>query len=179
MNGRSYKEIVIYIAHKDQLLKHKNQNIDSLGVLNLIRDPEFPLSNSYSVSTIVVNKDQRGQGIAKALYGIALSILKINLLAGDSQTPGGQKNWLKIYSVPGVEVLGFVRFDLYDYQETSSVKKLVASGLHPLGKTNVYDYYTLPVEPSKERLAVAIKNAYKLYGAYSANVGMFARWTGK
>ena len=41
-----------------------------------------------------------------ALYGIALSILKLTLVAGATQTQHGARQWLKLSQIPGVEVMG-------------------------------------------------------------------------
>jgi len=43
------------------------------------------------VNTITVDESYRGVGLAKALYGIVLSIMKRPLIAGSSQTSGGRK----------------------------------------------------------------------------------------
>lgn len=70
---------------------------------------KFPLPNSVEVDTITTHEDYRGMGIAKALYGIALSILKKTLVSGSSQTPAGRRNWVSLNKIPGVEVKGYVR----------------------------------------------------------------------
>ena len=55
-----------------------------------------------------MDEDYRGRGLAMALYGIVLVVQKKVLVAGDSQTPGGRKNWLNLASIPGCEVKGFL-----------------------------------------------------------------------
>ena len=42
---------------------------------------------------IYVAEEFRGRGVAKSLYGIAMSILGFNIAADDLQTPGGRRNW--------------------------------------------------------------------------------------
>ena len=79
-----------------------------IGKLTLQQAENFPIKNALSVHTITVDEDYRGMGIAKALYGIVLTILKKPMVAGDSQTPGGRRNWLSLSNIPGVEVKGYV-----------------------------------------------------------------------
>ena len=86
---------------------------EAVGQLKLMRIG-FPINNAYQVSTVTVDEDYRGQGIAKALYGVALSILKITLLAGSQQTPGGKRNWMSLAQIPGVEVRGYVELENSD-----------------------------------------------------------------
>lgn len=79
-----------------------------IGELTVEKAKSFPLKNAVKVGTITVDEDYRGIGLAKALYGIVLTILKLPLLAGTSQTPGGRKNWVSIAGIPGVEMKGYV-----------------------------------------------------------------------
>ena len=75
----------------------------------------IPISGRpLQVQSITVDEDYRGQGLAKALYGIVLAIMKRPLVSGTSQTPGGRRNWLSLASIPGVEVKGLVRLPTRD-----------------------------------------------------------------
>lgn len=79
-------------------------------------DRGFPLPGAVQVGTITVDEDYRGVGIAKAMYGVVLTIMKRPLLAGSSQTPGGRRNWLSLSQIPGVEMKGYVRVDDSDLE---------------------------------------------------------------
>ena len=79
-------------------------------------DRSFPLPGAVKVGTITVDEDYRGVGIAKAMYGIVLTIMKRPLLAGSSQTPGGRRNWLSLSQIPGVQMKGYVRVDDSDFE---------------------------------------------------------------
>ena len=57
-------------------------------------------AKTWGVDTIAVEPAYRGRGIAKALYGIALSILRLTLEAGQQQTRHGQAMWLMLNSIP-------------------------------------------------------------------------------
>ena len=163
-----------------------------VGQLDLYRSINFPIPNAHTVETIMVDPDRRGQGIAKALYGIYLSILKYPLLSGSSQTPGGRRNWMSLANIPGVTVRGWVSFpDKYfdvdpkrpSYKE-KNFKKLLDNimnmGGEYLGKGPWQHYFVFDVEPGTGELAPAVKNELKLYGYTDiANVGLYAVWGGR
>lgn len=86
-------------------------------------DRSFPLPGAVQVGTITVDEDYRGVGIAKALYGVVLTIMKRPLLAGSSQTPGGRRNWLSLSQIPGVQMKGYLRISDSDL-ETRDTSKL-------------------------------------------------------
>lgn len=163
-----------------------------LGQLDLAKSLAFPIPNAHYVETIIVDPDRRGQGIAKSLYGIYLSILKYPLLSGSEQTAGGQRNWLSLANIPGVTVKGWVSFaDQYfdtdpsrpTYQE-KKFKKLLDNvmnmGGEYIGKGTWQHYFAFDVQPGTGELAPAVKNELKLYGYHDiANVGLYAIWTGQ
>lgn len=80
-----------------------------IGKLSLYQYKSFPVKGAYRVSTITTDEEYRGQGLGTALYGIALSILKIPLVSGDSQTPGGRANWVRMAKIAGCEVIGYAK----------------------------------------------------------------------
>jgi GNAT superfamily N-acetyltransferase len=71
---------------------------------------------TWAVDSVAVEPKYRGRGIAKALYGIALSILKLPIEAGQIQTKHGQQMWLMLNSIPGVEVVGVAQDKTKDYK---------------------------------------------------------------
>ena len=79
-----------------------------VGKLSVYEYKKFPAPNAYRVGAITVDEDYRGQGLAMALYGVIINVLKISLIAGDSQTPGGRRNWMNLASIPGCEVIGYL-----------------------------------------------------------------------
>jgi GNAT superfamily N-acetyltransferase len=83
-----------------------------IGRVNLYSaERAVPLPGALQVGTITVDEDYRGKGIARALYGIVLSIMRRPLISGDSQTPGGRRNWVGLSQIPGVAVRGWLRID--------------------------------------------------------------------
>jgi hypothetical protein len=172
--------------------------VDSVG-------RRFPLPGAVQVGTITVDEDYRGSGIAKALYGIVLTIMKRPLLAGSSQTPGGRRNWMSLSQVPGVQLKGYMEIDdsdLHTY-DTSKVnrsddKRWIASqnkaaenridiimgklgGEHIGQNKSGTHYFAFDVKPNttKQELEAHVNtNLSKVYGGYDSSGGLYAVWTG-
>lgn len=138
--------------------EEKNGKIEMIGRLSLSKY-NGPIKNAWEVHTITVDEDRRGIGLAKALYGLVLYTMKATLVSGDSQTPGGRRNWLSLASIPGVEVKGLLsiedsefgpkkalpkRADSYDQREFKSeqdnaqkkIEMLMQLGFQYVGKTS-------------------------------------------
>jgi GNAT superfamily N-acetyltransferase len=123
--------------------------------------------NTWRVDTVVVDPDYRGQGMGKALYGIALSILKLTIEAGETQTKFGQAMWLMLDSIPGVEVLGYAMAPTEDYRSRP--------GDRVVDQNDTWTRYTFPVEPGRR----SMRSTRPGTGIYSSQyVSMIARWTG-
>lgn len=164
-----------------------------------VDDFSSPIPNSVQVGTITVDEDYRGMGLAKALYGIVLTIMKKTLIAGDSQTPGGRRNWMSLASIPGVEIKGFVQLDDddvnfnpddYNYASQAKQEELRVDKVHDtimklggqfIGKNNYSEYWAFDVMPGNGELVPAVKTTLsRLYtNSGYAQTGLFARWTGE
>ena len=123
--------------------------------------------NTWSVESIVVERPYRGQGLGKALYGIALSVLKLTLEAGQTQTRHGQAMWLMLNSIPGVEVQGYtmVPTDKYQAHKDDRIVK----------QDEQWTRYIFPVQPGQRSMRSGRPGA----GLYTSAATMIARWTGK
>ena len=123
--------------------------------------------NTWGVETIVVERPYRGQGLGKALYGIALSILRLTIEAGQTQTRHGQQMWLMLNSIPGVEVKGYNMVPTAKYQpnKNDTIVKQDAE----------WTRYTFPVQPGRQ----SMRSARRGTGLYTSQATMIARWTGK
>ena len=177
-----------------------------VGRLTLHKTYNFPIANALQVGTITVDEQYRGVGLAKALYGIVLTIMKRPLVAGSSQTPGGRKNWMSLASIPGVEMKGFLSVDDYDLETDdtsnlgrSSDKRYYDSknkaaenridtimgklGGQYLGKSRGgAHYFAFDVQPNttkQELKAYVDTNLSKVYGNYNSETGLYAIWTGR
>jgi hypothetical protein len=162
-----------------------------IGSLNLISTNNFPIKNAVQVDTITVDEDYRGRSIAKSLYGIVLSELKLTLLSGASQTPGGRRNWLSLSKIPGVEVQGWVAVSDSEIDPDRDGRsasnridtlmgKLGAEYLGPGSKGRIH-FFAYDVRPGQTEMEPVMKTALsKLYhnGAPDWDTGLIARWQG-
>lgn len=181
--NRQSEEMVIAIADPS------TQEV--VGYIELRQAPHFPMKNAHMVTMIAVDPERRGQGTARALYGIYLSILKYPLLAGTDQSPGGRRNWLSLANIPGVVVRGYIPvmdsdFDQFGDQSDRSGKKfdkflssVMAMGGEYLGRKLPRHYFAFDVVPGNGELEPAVKQQLKLYGyAEFSNLGLYAVWNG-
>jgi GNAT superfamily N-acetyltransferase len=131
-------------------------------------DSVYP-PNTWEVAAIVVDPDYRGQSLGLALYGLALSELKLTLRAGRTQTRHGQAMWLKLNQIPGVEIRGVTKARRNQYQERS--------GNEILGQNQQYVFYTFPVEPGSRSMRSG-QRGVALY-SYDTPSTMIAQWRGQ
>ena len=124
--------------------------------------------NTWGIETVATDPDYRGQGLGKALYGIALNILKLTLEAGATQTKHGQAMWIMLNSIPGVEVKGYAMEPTEDYRQKR--------GDQIVDQNATWTRYTFPVEPGRR----SMRSTRRGTGIYSSNrVSMIAKWTGQ
>ena len=125
------------------------------------------VTNAWRVETVAVNPEYRSRGLGKALYGIALSILKLTVEAGDTQTKHGQRMWLMLNSIPGVEVVGYnmVPTDQYKPHKNDTV----------IDQNEQWTRYTFPVKPGVH----SMRSHRPGTGIYTSQVSMLARWRGQ
>jgi len=124
-------------------------------------------TDAWRISTVAVNPQYRSRGLGKALYGIALSILRLTLEAGDTQTRHGQRMWLMLNSIPGVEVKG------YNMERTSQYQPRPTDEIIDQDKT--WTRYTFPVRPGTH----GMRSARRGTGMYTSQASMIAKWTGR
>lgn len=174
------------------LVDTKKNLTDAIAYLELTKDDSPIKGKPLQVETITVDEDYRGRGLAKALYGIVLTIMKRPLLAGYSQTPGGRRNWMSLVNIPGVEVKGIVPLENRDlevrnlnYSGTNekrvekTIDQVMQLGGQFLGHSKYFTYWAFDVIPGKGQLQPYIKNSLsKIYG-YDATNTLLARWVGK
>jgi GNAT superfamily N-acetyltransferase len=125
------------------------------------------VTGAWRVNTVAVNPKYRSRGLGKALYGIALSILKLTVEAGDTQTKHGQRMWLMLNSIPGVEVRG------YNMERTEKYKP--RPGDEIVAQDKDWTRYTFPVKPGVN----SMRSARSGTGMYTSQASMIAKWTGQ
>lgn len=170
-----------------------------IGKLSVSEAKYFPLKGAVQVDTITVDEDYRGMSLAKALYGIVLTIMKRPLLAGSSQTPGGRRNWLSLASIPGVEMKGYFSMDEeeldpvaakgpYSMTTPAQVNKNIDIIMGQLGGQHMGkgrhddEYFAFDVKPdtTKQELKAYVDTKLsKVYGGYNSDTGLYAVWTGQ
>jgi hypothetical protein len=125
------------------------------------------VTGAWRVETVAVNTEYRSRGLGKALYGIALSILRLTVEAGDTQTKHGRRMWLMLNSIPGVEVVGYNMERTPDYKSGPN-DKIIAQDKN-------WTKYTFPVRPGVN----SMRSARRGTGMYTSQASMIARWTGR
>ena len=185
--------------------KNQNKSQPAIVAKLSVSPVDAPIPNAVQVSSITVDEDYRGKGLAKALYGIVLTIMGKTLVAGSEQTPGGRKNWVGLTNIPGVEVKGFVQIDAdevnYDPRNNSSdsgpfssygdgssaseadVDKnhdmLMRLGGQFIAKNKWSEFWAFDVVPGRAELKPAIRTALnQLYDEWQHGNGLYARWVG-
>jgi GNAT superfamily N-acetyltransferase len=180
----AYKERVQYWNNANKrALKTPGQLIGKLSITPAdTRTSQFPLPNAVRVDTITVDEDYRGRGIARALYGIVLTIMKLPLVAGSMQTPGGRKNWVSLASIPGVDMKGYVGLETYDLNARNIDTVMGQLGGEHIGRAeNEEAFFAFDVQPSttgKELEARVKTHLSKIYGSGRFNSGLYATWSG-
>lgn len=156
VNNKDPEFMEIMIFDGDQLVAE----LDLFATLDPLK--------TWGVETVATDPDYRGRGLGKALYGIALNILKLTLEAGATQTKHGQAMWIMLNSIPGVEVLGYAMEPTDRYR--------ARPGDRVVDQNETWTRYTFPVEPGKR----SMRSTRRGTGIYSSQyVSMIARWTGK
>lgn len=157
---------------------------------------DFPLRGAVQVETITIDEDYRGMSLAKALYGIVLAIMKRPLVAGDSQTPGGRRNWVSLANIPGVQIKGYVPLEDWDLDTSQRISTPIRAkqaeknidtimgklGGQYIGSRDGTEFFAFNVKPNStgnELEAHVNTNLSKIYGyRLDFEVGLYAVWTG-
>ena len=174
-----------------------------IGRLNLYSaERVVPLPGALQVGSITVDEDYRGQGIARALYGIVLAVMRRPLVSGESQTPGGRRNWLSLSQIPGVEVRGWLKISDFDinpsYDSPHSPRDVIKSiqrsaekridtlmgelGADYVGRSGSGYVFAFDVRPNRsgqELEAVVKTQLSRVYNEpIEVGTGLYAIWTG-
>jgi len=181
---------VIIVNNSDQII----------GDLALAPVKDFPMQPAYTVEFITVIEDYRGMGIGNLLYKIALRDQGIQLIAGESQTVGGRRNWISLSKTPGVTISGWgwvnVSEQANSNPELVKIQKKFEKSMTKAGATSLgvnkgpsntlsrainKQWYLFPVHAGEKEFK-AINNAIKIYynDVYNLpflyKVGLLANW---
>lgn len=148
-----------------------------VGELKLERANTIP-DHAWQASLISVHPKYRGQGIAKALYKLALlpkpEGMGVTLISDSIQTPGGVRNWASLSQISGVEITGIVSVRKVDIKELppetqSMYLETMTDLLETVGgfyhsENRYYYFYQIPVKLVGSKLENAInKSLIKIY----------------
>lgn len=95
-----------FIAIDPNRMPNRHGMYDNVGELNLRSRPNIWIEPAYRVDTITVDEDYRNRGIASGLYMAAFKDLRVPILAGDTQSAGGRRNWARLYNTPRRHCVG-------------------------------------------------------------------------
>ena len=177
---------------------------NTIGWLGL-RDTIFPLPNSKQITNALIFPKYRGQGLGQSLYGVAIKVLGMTIVADDTQTPEARRLWTNLHNVPGVSVRGWINFmdsdvnlanDLFGNAQYNLRRIARLQGLpkgqtpRPLAKAkgrSDHVYFDFPVTSGLDgRELQAAEKLAAIYTSYHPednrrdyDVGLYARWTGQ
>lgn len=146
-----------------------------------------PLKNAFIVAGIATDPEYRRQGLAMALYKLALlpkpSGLGVTLISGDLQTPGGKRNWYNLSKVPGIEITGFVAILDNEYTPLDVFDDLLGKVggvyIESSKETNSskWHFYEIPVGAVGKRIDNTLRSSkIKIYGR--SDNGLIAKYVG-
>ena len=180
-------------AQRMRVWKHRQKSTGApgelIGMLTVGNTRMIPLPGAVQVDTITVDEAYRGRGIATALYGVVLTIMRVPLVAGSGQTPGGRKNWVSLSSIPGVNMKGYVAA-MDDISAETEWSKDIDTVMGKLGgeyigedsyNRAVFSFDVVPDATGQQLEAYVNTNLSKIYSNSnrSGDIGLYATWSGQ
>jgi hypothetical protein len=120
------------------------------------------------VKGLEISKDMRGKGLATSLYGIVLSILKLNLVSDSTQTPGGARAWVSLSKISNVSVMGLIYHPSPEEIKTLGAKNLDGSAA-----------YVFPVTVVNNTMVSANSSETQLYSPTGTKFNLIAFYNKK
>ena len=178
-------------------VKHPQDGLRKAGFLSLRSVPWFPIKNSYQVANVALDNEYRGTGLGQNLYGIAMKLLGMTIVADDTQTPQARSSWLRLSQVPGVAINGYAslfaddwakrnnRSEIYDDSAKRLISSLLKAGGQEIGKKSDFVYVSFPVGTNADQTELqAIQKGISIYSARhpedgGTEHGLYARWGGQ
>lgn len=151
----------------------------------ILQPTAFPLKNSLKVGLIQLANNYKNMGLGRALYGIALSIMKVTLIAGDYQTIHGRRSWVSLNTIPGVTVKGWIKMSEQYTRNEDIIDEIMGKlGGQFIGKDSFGNYFFAFDVAENDRgteLAGYVKSELdKVYGRVSGvYTGLYATWDGQ
>jgi len=177
-------------------VKHPDDGLRKAGFLSLRSVPWFPIKNSYQVANVGLDNEYRGTGLGQNLYGVAMKLLGMTIVADETQTPQARSSWLRLSQVPGVSINGFTsvfsdewalrnnRREIYDDSAARLIGLLLKAGGQEIGKKSDFVYVSFPVGANADQNELqSIQKGISIYSARhpedgGPQHGLYARWGG-
>jgi hypothetical protein len=165
----------------DIVIVHNNEIV---AAANLDKYVIPSLSNTYEVSSIGVTYHHQKRNLAKTLYQIALYPeygLNLTIVSGNSQTPGGIRNWVSLIKMPNISVTGYIQIN----PDHPYYQKYVDTVLNDLDGKYLGDFegsqvYEFPVKyhTNLNRVDNAVADKISTISVYDGHTttGMIARY---
>jgi hypothetical protein len=167
-----------------------------IGWLGLKSASWFPIKKSYQVANIAIDDDYRGLGLGQSLYGIALSLLGMTIVADETQTPEARRAWVRMSSIPGAIIQGYTsvyaddwekrnnRSEIYDDSAARLIGALLRGDGKVIGKDSHFAWVSFPVGANADQTELqSIQKGIAIYSARHQEAGgtdngLYARWVG-
>lgn len=177
-------------------VKHPKQGARQVGYLALRSAPWFPVRNSYQVANVAIDEEYRGLGLGQNLYGIAMKLLKMTIIADESQTPQARSSWVRLSKIPGVSINGYASIfaqdwfmqnnpeEIYDDSAVRLIRALNRADGQEIGRNQDFVYVSFPVGANADKGELqSIQKGIAIYSAQHPEEGgtpngLYARWTG-
>ena len=140
-----------------------------VGHLRLTRSNH--ISGAHEVEVVSVIKKYRGQRLGLAMYGIALTVLKLTIASDTSQTKDGIRMWTAIHGIKGVEVRALADVQDIDAEELELTDLPKGSEVYKRDR----QYYSIPVTLKDGELTTGMKTDVYTRGG---GIRLVARYVG-
>jgi GNAT superfamily N-acetyltransferase len=152
-----------------------------IGALSTSSMERFPIKRAVRVNTIAVDPNYRNKGLAQFMYNVIINELKLTLVAGSAQSPGGRAAWLELAKNPNVNVMGYYSVEESTIDENPKlIDQIMSLGGQALGKPyktkwGTDHFFVFPLKFGRERLNPLVLNKLsQIYGDDEFGTGLYA-----
>jgi ribosomal protein S18 acetylase RimI-like enzyme len=165
---------------------NKNKSGKVIGSLSTSSMERFPIKGAVRVNTIAVDPNYRNKGLAQFMYNVIINELKLTLVAGSAQSPGGRAAWLELAKNPNVNVMGYYSVEESAIDENPKlIDQIMTLGGQALGKPyktkwGTDYFFVFPLKFGRERLNPLMLNKLsQIYGDDEFGTGLYAYAAGQ
>ncbi|MEY4331823.1 MAG: hypothetical protein RLZZ196_561 [Bacteroidota bacterium] len=176
-------------------LKHPTKGRYLIGWLSL-RKSSLPFPKAFDVANVNIDDQYRGQGLGQTLYGIAMKLLGITIVADETQTNAARRMWVNLTKIPGVEINGYTTIwadnwnkrntpdEIYDDDDLRLIRAVIRAGGKEFGRKHNSVYVSFPVSSNADKSELqSLQRGLQIYSARhpeegGTQNGLYARWSG-